>query len=229
TARKITKGVNTVFHLAALGSVPRSIEDPLSNHEANINGTFNILLSAKENGVKKVVYSASSSAYGDCPEEAKSEELKPDPISPYGITKLVGESYGKVFSGLYGFSFIALRYFNVFGPRQREDSQYAAVIPGFIHALQRKKQPEIHGDGGQTRDFTYVENVVGANILAYKNNSTDINGRVFNIACGERHTVNELFSLIAGELGSDIKPKYVPRRPGDIRHSLADIALAREK
>jgi UDP-glucose 4-epimerase len=220
----IFKGHDYVFHQAALPSVQRSILDPkLSNH-ANINGTLNVLTAAKDSGIKKVVFASSSSVYGDTPILPKVESMGLNPLSPYAVTKATGELYLKVFYEVYGLPTISLRYFNVFGPRQEPNSQYAAVIPKFIQAIMSGQSPTIYGDGEQSRDFTYVKHVVDANILACDSNKTG----VYNIGCGRRITVNELFNLIRELIGKDIKPKYVDPVPGDIKHSLADILKAKE-
>jgi len=222
------EGVGHVFHQAAVPSVPRSVKDPLMTNSANAEGTLNILIAARDVGVKRVVYASSSSVYGDTPTLPKDEGMRPEPRSPYAVSKLAGELYCQVFHQVYGLETVALRYFNVFGPRQDPESQYAAVVPKFITALLRGEPPTIFGDGGQSRDFTYVENVVEANLLAAR--APDVAGEVFNIACGERITVNELTRLLAESVGANLKlkPEYGPSRPGDVRHSLADISKAGE-
>lgn len=224
--REAMEGVDYVLHQAAVPSVPRSVKDPLTTNSANVEGTLNILIAARDTGVKRVVYASSSSAYGDAPILPKHEEMKPEPRSPYAVSKLAGELYCQAFYHVYGLETVVLRYFNVFGPRQDPESQYAAVVPKFITALLRGEPTTIFGDGEQSRDFTYIENVVEANLLAAK--APDVAGEVFNIACGERITVNELTRLLAEIAGAnpELKPEYAPRRPGDVRHSLADISKA---
>ena len=223
---KATKGVDYVLHQAALPSVPRSVEDPLTTSEININGTLNILLASLKNKIKRVVYASSSSIYGDSPVLPKKEEMTPSPLSPYAITKLTGEYYCKVFYQIYGLETVILRYFNVFGPCQDPTSQYAAVIPKFIRAMLKGERPIIYGDGEQSRDFTYVENVVMANILSAT--KKEASGKVFNIATQKRITINELVKEINNILNTNIKPEYASPRPGDIKHSLADITAAKK-
>jgi len=218
------RGVDFVFHLAAIPSVPRSIENPLASHNVNTTGTLNVLLAAKENKVKKVIYASSSSVYGDTPTLPKKEDMPPNPQSPYAVTKLCGEYYCQVFHQLYGLPTVSLRYFNIYGPRQDPNSQYAAVIPIFINRLSEGKPPIIFGDGEQTRDFTFVKDAVEANILAAE---SDAKG-VFNIGTGQRVTINNLAGLINKLTGKDIKPICQEPRPGDIRHSLADISKAKQ-
>jgi len=215
-----------VFHLAALGSVPRSVEEPLLYNEVNITGTLNLLDAARQNKCRRVVYSASSAAYGDTPVLPKVETMLPDPRSPYSVTKLVGEHYCRVFSSVHGLSSVCLRYFNVFGPRQNPHSQYAAVIPAFIHALLNGRRPRIYGDGTQTRDFCYVDNVVSANLLA---GSSDVllAGETFNVACGQRSSLNEMLAILQEHLRVQIAPEYLPQRAGDVKDSLADIERAK--
>jgi nucleoside-diphosphate-sugar epimerase len=230
TCRQACQGVEYIFHEAALGSVQRSVEDPLASHEANATGTLNILWAAREAGVRRVVYASSSSVYGNLssdPEEVqpKTEDLPPSPQSPYAATKLLGEIYCRLFSGLYALETVSLRYFNVFGPRQNPDSVYAAVIPKFIAALKSQKSPQIYGDGNQSRDFTFVENVVQGNLRAME--TPGISGEVFNIACGQRISVNELFSLLQKIAGSAMAPRHEKPRNGEVRHSLAGIDRAR--
>jgi UDP-glucose 4-epimerase len=214
--------VDYVFHQAALARVPFSIQNPLASHEANITGTLNVLVVAKEQGVKKVIYASSSSIYGDTPTLPKKEDMPPNPQSPYAVTKLAGEYYCRVFQEVYALPTVCLRYFNVYGPRQDPNSQYAAVIPKFIQQALNGKPPVIFGDGEQTRDFTFVQDVVEANILAAESNATGI----FNIGKGERSSVNNLAELIirlSGN-GNTIKPVHVEPRAGDLEHSLADIS-----
>jgi UDP-glucose 4-epimerase len=215
--------IDYVFHLAAIPSVPRSIKDPRNSNEANITGTLNVLIAARDADVKKVVFASSSSVYGDTPTLPKSENLPLNPLSPYAITKMTGEFYCKIFKDLYGLQTVALRYFNVFGPRQDPNSQYAAVIPKFINAVLNDKAPEIYGDGEQSRDFTFVKHVVSANILACE---SEMKG-LFNMACGRRITLNQLVNLINEILGKSIRPVYGEPRPGDIKHSMADISRAK--
>jgi nucleoside-diphosphate-sugar epimerase len=214
-----------VFHLAALGSVPRSVAEPLLYNEVNIAGTLNILEAARHAGAQRVVYSASSSAYGDTPVLPKVETMIPNPMSPYAVTKLVGEYYCRVYSKVYHLSTFCLRYFNVFGPRQNPNSQYAAVIPAFITALLKGQSPKIYGDGGQTRDFCFIQNVVRANLLA-ATSPKPLAGEVANIACAQRTSLNEMLALMQTQLGTAVKPEYLPARAGDVRDSLADISTA---
>ncbi len=227
TCRRACEGVDYVLHQAALGSVPRSIEDPVLSNDCNVTGTLNMLVAARDAGVKRFVFAASSSAYGDTPELPKVETMRPQPLSPYALTKLAGEEYCRLFFELYGFETVSLRYFNVYGRRQDPFSMYAAVIPKFVSALLRGEPPEIYGDGEQTRDFTYIEDVVQANLKACEA-SREACGRVYNIAFGQRISLNELYAEIARLLGTDIRPRYGPPRPGDVRHSLADISRARD-
>lgn len=215
-----------VFHQAALGSVPRSVKDPVATNRANVDGFLNIIWAAKENNVKRVVYASSSSVYGDSPHMPKKEALIGNPISPYAVSKRVNELYASVFALNYGLEIAGLRYFNVFGPRQNPKGPYAAAIPLFMAAIFKNKPPRVFGDGEQTRDFTFVENVVQANIKAMFTKDPDIFGKVFNIACGEKTSINQLFSILKTFAGSELKPDYVSERPGDIRHSLADITAA---
>ncbi|HHV77980.1 MAG TPA: SDR family oxidoreductase [Syntrophothermus lipocalidus] len=226
--RKVMVGVDYVLHQAAVPSVPRSVRDPLATNSANVDGTLNVLIAARDAGVKRVVYASSSSVYGDTPVLPKHEGMKPEPRSPYAVSKLAGEFYCQVFYHVYGLETVALRYFNVFGPRQDPKSEYAAVVPKFITALLHGEPPVIFGDGEQSRDFTYVSNVVEANLLAAK--AEQVAGEVFNIACGERITINELARLLIEIIGVScyLQPKYAPPRPGDVRHSLADVSKARE-
>jgi len=226
TCRHALEGVDFVLHQAALPSVPRSIKDPLLTNEINIKGTLNLLLASRDKGVKRFVFASSSSVYGDDPNLPKKEGTLGNPLSPYALSKLVGEKYCQVFSQLYGLSTVCLRYFNIFGPRQDPLSPYAAAIPNFISRMLKGERPTIFGDGEQSRDFTYVSNVVEANILASK--ARDVSGEVFNIACGERTTVNSLALKINEILKDEISPSYDKPRPGDIRHSYADISKARK-
>ncbi|RLG33323.1 GDP-mannose 4,6-dehydratase [Methanosarcinales archaeon] len=220
----IFKDVDYVFHQAAIPSVPRSIKDPIASNNANVNGTLNVLVAAKDCNVKKVIYASSSSVYGDTPELPKREDMVPNPLSPYAVTKLLGEYYCKVFNEVYGLKTISLRYFNVYGPRQDPYSDYAAVIPRFINRVLENKPPVIYGDGEQTRDFTFVKDVVRANIQAMK---SDANG-VYNIASGNRISINELANVIMKLMGRNLKPIHEAPREGDIRHSLGDISSAKK-
>ncbi|MBJ7470587.1 MAG: SDR family oxidoreductase [Solirubrobacteraceae bacterium] len=221
------RGVDTIFHQAALPSVPRSVKDPRTSLEVNVTGTLNVLIAARDAGVRRVVFASSSSIYGANPEMPKRESLVPEPISPYAVGKLTAEGLCRSFSKVYGVETVALRYFNVFGPFQDPHSQYSAVIPLFISALLRGEAPLIHGDGEQSRDFTYIENVVRANVLASSAPDAAI-GRAFNIACGHRSTLNELVAQIAAAVGTEPRSTYGPSREGDVPHSLADISAARE-
>ncbi len=223
---KAVAGCEVVLHQAALPSVPRSIQDPLTSNATNVIGTLNVLLAARDHGVRRVVCASSSSVYGSSAGTAAKREDQPSlPISPYATAKLAGEGYARSFHGVYGLETVALRYFNVFGPRQDPTSQYAAVIPNFISALMAGEPPVIFGDGEQSRDFTYVANVVEANMLAME--ATDVAGKVYNVACGERVTVNRLVGELRDLLGCDVGPVYAAPRPGDVRHSLADLSRAR--
>jgi UDP-N-acetylglucosamine 4-epimerase len=222
------KGIDLISHQAALGSVPRSVKDPITTHEVNATGTLNIFNAARENKIKRVVYAASSSTYGDHPGLPKVEDKIGSPISPYGVTKLVNELYAKVFAELYDMEFIGLRYFNVYGPQQNPAGPYAAVIPLFIKSLLDNKSPVINGAGDSSRDFTFVEDVVQANFLAmFTTNKTAVN-QVYNIAKGEQTTLNELFSILKEISGKNIQPTHGPERNGDIKHSLADVSKAKK-
>ncbi|MDT7897192.1 MAG: SDR family oxidoreductase [Armatimonadota bacterium] len=228
TVRKAVAGVEVVFHQGALPSVARSVEDPLTTHQVNATGTLLLLLAAREAKVKRVVFASSSSVYGDTPTLPKREDMPPNPQSPYALSKLIGEQFCRLFWQLYGLETVSLRYFNIFGPRQDPTSQYAAVIPRFITALLRGERPTIYGDGEQTRDFTFVDNCVRANLLAAT--AEGVAGEVFNVGAGKQTSVNELFYLIRSLIGANgIEPLYAPPRLGDVRHSLADIAKARER
>lgn len=224
TVREAVEGVDFVLHEAALTSVVRSIEHPLATTETNIEGTLNVLVAAREAKVKRVIYASSSSIYGNAPTLPKREEMIPNPLSPYAVSKVSGEYYCQVFYRIYGLESVILRYFNVFGPRQDPVSQYAAVIPKFIKAMLNGKSPTIYGDGEQSRDFTFVENVVEANVLACK--AEKVAGEVFNIGCGKRTVVNELARIIGKLMDQNVKPIYADPRPGDVKHSLADITKA---
>ena len=223
---KVLDGAELIFHEAAIPSVPRSVEDPRQSHVASVDGTFTLLLAARDKKVRRVVYAASSSAYGDQPTLPKAEEMLPDPLSPYAVAKLVGEYYCQVFARVYGLETISLRYFNVFGPRQDPGSQYSGVVSRFISALLTNQQPVIYGDGEQSRDFTYIDNVVDANLKAASARSGF--GSVINIANGERITLNQLLEELKTITGkSKITADYKTPRVGDVRHSLADISRAR--
>jgi UDP-glucose 4-epimerase len=225
--REAVDGMDVILHQAALPSVPRSIRDPITSNEVNVIGTLNILDAAKEAKVKRVVFASSSSVYGDNAELPKHEAMVPNPLSPYAVSKLTGEKYCSVFSKIYGLETVALRYFNVFGPRQDPNSQYSAVIPRFITSIFNDKQPVVYGDGEQSRDFTFVENVVHANILAATGRGGI--GIAMNCACHERITLNRLIADINAVLGKNIQPIYRESRAGDIKHSYASIKLAEEQ
>lgn len=225
TVRACCEGVDCVFHQAALPSVPRSVADPLASDEHNTGGTLRVFWAAHQQGVRRVVYAASSSVYGDTEELPKHEDMRPRPMSPYAVSKHVGELYGAVFNNLYGLGTIGLRYFNVFGPRQDPQSQYAAVVPKFITAFLAGRAPTIHGDGGQSRDFTYIQNVIEANLAACRA-APSAGGRSYNIALGGRISVKDLCFKIRDLLGSEVEPEYEASRAGDVRHSQAAIGLA---
>lgn len=222
--RRACDGVDYVLHQAAIPSVPRSVREPVPSHVTNVTGTLYLLEAARAAGVKRVVYAASSSAYGDCPHERKREDIAPEPLSPYAAMKLAGEHYLRAWHSVYGLETVSLRYFNVFGPRQDPQSEYAAVIPRFIVKMMRGERPTIYGDGLQSRDFTFVENNVEANLLACT--APGAAGQVFNIACGKSYTLLDLVAAINGALGTAIDPIHEPARTGDVRHSLADIGAA---
>ena len=225
--KKALDGAELVFHEAAIPSVPRSVAEPTQTHIASVDGTFSLLLAARDNKVRRVVYAASSSAYGDQPTLPKVELMAPDPLSPYAVAKLVGEYYCQVFTRVYGLETVSLRYFNVFGPRQDPGSQYSGVVSRFISCLLGNERPVIYGDGEQSRDFTYIENVVAANLNAA--NSTGAVGKVINVANGARITLNELLTELKDLTGKqDVTAEYLEPRVGDVRHSLADITMARE-
>jgi nucleoside-diphosphate-sugar epimerase len=222
------QGVEVIFHQGALPSVPRSIKDPRTSHTANIDGTFNLLEGARAAGVRRVVYAASSSAYGNQPGFPRVESMVPMPIAPYPVQKLTGELYMRSFWQVYGLETVALRYFNIFGPRQVPDSPYSGVMARWTLQMMRGERPTIFGDGEQGRDFTYVANAVSANLLAAAAPAEKVAGRVFNVACGERHTLNRTFEVLAGLLQFAELPVYTDERAGDIQNSLADISAARE-
>jgi nucleoside-diphosphate-sugar epimerase len=224
--RPAVEGADFVLHQAALPSVPRSVKDPLTCNWINVQGTLNVLVAARDARVKRLVYAASSSAYGESPTLPKHEGMTPDPLSPYAVSKLAGEKYCKVFAEIYGLETVCLRYFNVFGPRQDPSSPYSGVLSLFITALLRAERPKIFGDGEQSRDFTYVDNAVEANIRACT--APNASGKVMNIGTGERHTLNETLELLRRITGADTKAIYAPPRSGDILHSQADIRMAQE-
>jgi UDP-N-acetylglucosamine 4-epimerase len=226
TCMQACAGIDIVLHQAALGSVPRSIKDPVTTNNVNIGGFVNMLMAAKEQQVKRFVYAASSSTYGDSKSLPKVEDKIGRPLSPYAVTKYANELYADVFGKTYGMEIIGLRYFNIFGPRQDPNGAYAAVIPLFIDAVLKGNPPRINGDGGQTRDFTFVENCVEANIRAALTENPAAINQVYNIAVGDRTSLNDLFNILKEEAGSDVVPEYGPDRAGDIRDSLADISKA---
>ena len=221
-------GADYVLHEAAIPSVPRSVENPLESNRANIDATVQLLVAAKDARVKRVVYAASSSAYGDTPTLPKQEEMTPSPVSPYAVAKLAGEHYMASFWRCYGLETVSLRYFNIFGPRQDPSSPYSGVLAKFITQMLRGEPPTIFGDGTQSRDFTYVENAVEANLLACKAPSGEVAGRVFNVAIGRRVDLNETFQALKKITGYNGDVKYAPQRAGDVKHSLADLTLARK-
>jgi len=224
--RSACRDIEVVFHIGAMPSVPKSIEDPKTCHDCNVNGTFNILLAASECKCRRLIYAASSSAYGDVEVSPKVETLRPEPKSPYAVQKLTGEAYCRVFYECFGLETLSIRYFNVFGPRQDPASQYAAAIPAFITAILNDRPPMIYGDGEQTRDFTYIDNVLGVNVLAA--GAERVSGEVVNAACGLSISLNHIIEKINRILGKNIAPHYADERPGDVRHSLADNSLAKE-
>jgi len=227
TVLEAMAGIDYVLHQAALPSVPRSISNPLTTNTVNIDGTLNLLEASKIAGVKRFVMASSSSVYGDTPKLPKCEDMTTDPLSPYAVTKLANEKYCKVFYELYGLETVCLRYFNIFGPRQDPQSEYAAVIPKFITALLNGRQPVVYGDGEQSRDFTFISNAVDANLLA--TTAAMAPGKYYNIACGAQYTLNDLLNMLREIIGSDVEAKYTPPHPGDIKHSFADIELARKE
>jgi UDP-N-acetylglucosamine 4-epimerase len=224
--RNITKNIDAICHQAATGSVPRSINDPLFYHKNNVDGFFNLLIAAKENGCRRFVYASSSSVYGDSESLPKIEQNTGDVLSPYAATKKINEIYANVFNKCYGMEIIGLRYFNVFGERQNPNGEYAAVIPKFIDSVKNGESPTIFGDGSFSRDFTYVRNVVQANYLALTTTNSECFGEIFNIGAGGRVTINEIFFKICGIMGTNITPNYQPNRKGDIPHSNASIEKA---
>lgn len=223
-AAKAVKGIDVVLHQAALPSVPKSVDNPAATNRHCVDATLTMLIAARDAKVRRFVYAASSSAYGDTPTLPKVETMTPLPLSPYAAAKLAGEHYCSVFWQCYGLETISLRYFNVFGPYQDPTSQYAAVIPAFVTAILQNRPPTIYGDGRQSRDFTYVDNVVQANLLAAHAPKTS--GDVINVACGRAVTVNQIVDVINGIVGKDVKPVHTDPRPGDVKHSLADLSLA---
>ena len=222
------EGMDFVLHQGALPSVPRSVKDPRTSHESNINGTFNVLEGARAAGVRRVVYAASSSAYGNQPGFPRLETMTPQPIAPYPVQKLTGELYMQSYWRVYGLETVCLRYFNIFGPRQTPDSPYSGVMAKFILQMMRGETPMINGDGEQGRDFTYVANAVEASLLALQGDAEKVAGRVFNVACGEKHSLNETSEVLARLLDFKGRPGYGAERAGDIRDSLADVTAARE-
>jgi UDP-glucose 4-epimerase len=226
TVRKACRGVDYVLHLAARTSVPRSVKDPLETNRINVDGTLNVLVAARDAKVRRFVFAASSSAYGETPSLPKREDMTPAPISPYGVSKLVGEIYAQVFGRVYGLENVSLRYFNIFGPRQDPGSPYSGVLSRFITALLDGAPPVVYGDGKQSRDFTYVENVVHTNLLACE--AANASGKVFNIGTGGRVTLNQTLKLLEKISGKTVQARYDPPRQGDILHSQADIELTRK-
>jgi UDP-glucose 4-epimerase len=226
--RAAMDGVDYVLHQAAIPSVPRSVADPLLTHESCVTGTLNVLIAARDAGVKRVIYAASSSAYGDIEGESKVETMTPRTLSPYAAAKLAAEHYCAAFYNVYGLETVALRYFNVFGPRQDPNSPYSAVIPLFMSAMLRGERPTVNGDGTQSRDFTYIDNVVQGNLLACHADGGKVAGQMMNLACGDRISLLELIQSLNKLLGTSIEPIFAPPRPGDIQHSRADISKAGE-
>ncbi len=220
------RDVEVVFHEAAIPSVPTSVDNPAASHDANINGTFNMLMAARDCKCRRLIYAASSSAYGDTPTSPKHEAIMPEPLSPYAVQKLAGEHYARAFYECFGLETLSVRYFNVFGQRQSPKSQYAAAIPAFVTGILAGEPPTVYGDGEQTRDFTFIDNVVHANVLAAEAEET--HGECVNVACGEGISVNAVIARINELLGTDVQPEHVAPRQGDVRHSLADISLARK-
>jgi UDP-N-acetylglucosamine/UDP-N-acetylgalactosamine 4-epimerase len=228
TCIEACSGIDLISHQAALGSVPRSINDPLTTNDVNITGTLNIFNAAKESKCKRIVYAASSSTYGDHPGLPKVEDKIGNPLSPYAVTKYVNELYARVYANLYGMEIIGLRYFNIFGPRQNPNGPYAAVIPLFAEAILKNESPVINGDGAHSRDFTYVDNAVQANILSMFTTNKEAINQVYNIACGEQTSLLELFNGLKKKSGSLLDPVHGPERRGDVKHSLADISKAKK-
>ena len=228
TVREAVDGIDFVLHQAALPSVPRSVKDPVTSNEVNVTGTLNMLDAARDAKVKRFIYASSSSIYGDVDILPKTEDMPPRPLSPYAVAKLAGEKYCQVFTRIYGLETVSLRYFNVFGPRQDPYSQYSAVIPKFVDMIHSGQQPQVHGDGTQSRDFTYVANVVHANLLACEAGLEELAGEVFNIACGKRISINVLVKYINELLGTQVHSLHTEPRAGDVKHSLANIGKARQ-
>ena len=226
TCLQACDGMDVITHQAALGSVPRSINDPVTSNNVNITGTLHMFTAAKEKGIKRLVYAASSSTYGDHPGLPKVEDKIGNPLSPYAVTKYVNELYARVYASLYGMELIGLRYFNIFGPKQNPRGPYAAVIPLFAEALLKNEAPTINGDGLHSRDFTYVDNAVEANILSLFTTNKEAVNQVYNIACGEQTSLLELFEGLRKEAGTSLQPVFGPERLGDVKHSLADISKA---
>jgi nucleoside-diphosphate-sugar epimerase len=222
------QGIDCIFHQAALPSVPKSVVEPKLTHDVNVNGTLNLLLAARDAGVKRVIYAASSSAYGESQVLPKHEEMVPHPISPYAVQKLTGEHYMHAFATVYGLETVSLRYFNVFGPRQDANSQYSGVLAKFINNMLAGKSPTIYGDGEQSRDFTFVENAVRANLLAAEAPAPEVSGKVFNVATGTRYSLNQTYKILQNLIGFAGAAQYAPPRTGDVKHSLADISLAQK-
>ena len=224
--QRVMKNIEYLFHQAALPSVQRSVEDPLTSHSVNVEGTLNILLTARDAGVKRLIYASSSSIYGDSPTLPKHEEMPPNPLSPYALQKYIGEKYCSLFFQLYGLETVSLRYFNIFGPKQDPTSIYSAVIPRFIGGLIEGRAPIIFGDGEQSRDFTYIDNVVQANLLAMS--AVHLNGEAINIACGEKTSLNQLLNFLKEIVGSKVSAIYEEPRKGDVRHSLAEVRKGKQ-
>ncbi len=223
-AAQAMKDVEVVLHQGAVPSVPKSLADPVTTHKHCVDATFTLLMAARDAGIKRFVYAASSSAYGDSETLPKVETMPTNPLSPYAVAKLTGEYYCKVFCGVFGLETVSLRYFNIFGPYQDPTSQYAAAIPAFVTMILNDQSPTVYGDGEQSRDFTYIDNVIEANLLAARTKET--HGEVVNIACGDSITINAIIDLINKTFGKNVKANYVPERAGDVKHSLADISLA---
>jgi nucleoside-diphosphate-sugar epimerase len=226
--RSLCRDVEIIFHQAALPSVPKSVLDPAASHHANIEATFSLLMAARDEGVRRIIYAASSSAYGEAPTLPKHESMPPAPISPYAVQKLAGELYMRSFAHVYGMETVCLRYFNVFGPGQSADSPYSGVLAKFITSMLAGTAPVIYGDGSQSRDFTYIQNVVQANLLAASAPAQHVSGNVYNIACGKNYSLLETYNLLAHLIGFDKEPVFGPRRNGDILHSLASIEKAKQ-
>ena len=229
TVKMVCKGMDFVIHQAALASVPRSVKDPQTSHDSNVNGTLNVLIAARDANVQRIVYAASSSAYGDQPTQPKHEEMSPAPLSPYAVQKLTGEYYIQAFCKVYGMEGICLRYFNIFGPRQAADSPYSGVIAQFVYKMMAGETPTINGDGSVSRDFTFIANAVNANLLACVAPKKYANGRVFNVGTGHSHTLKDLYTYLADILGFMEEPIYGTPRTGDVQHSLASIDRIRQE